>query len=74
MRARQFGNAVQCVSRWIEIFHVLAVDVNFKLAGQIRQPFRDDSFAAVPPVEKGRNNCQADFRLEGVHVVILVDG
>ena len=74
MRARQLGNAVQCESRSIEIFHILAVNVNFKLGGQIREPFSDDSFAAVSPIEKGRNNCQADFRLERVHVVIPADG
>ena len=73
MRARQLGDAVQREFRSIEIFHLLAVKVNFKLGGQIRQPFSDDSFAAVPSVQKGRNNRQANFRFERVHVAIPED-
>src|ERR1700728_654882 len=70
MRARQLGDTVQGVSGWIEIVYMLAVNVKLELIGQMRQPFGDDSLAAVPFVQKRGNHRDTNLRLDWGHVTI----
>jgi hypothetical protein len=53
--------------RWVQVFDALAVDVNVKLAGDLRYPLDHDPLRPVALVQERRNNCEAHFVLCSVH-------
>ena len=67
VRAGKFRDAVPGDRRKIQVFDVLAVDVDVKLARDLRDPLDRNPFRAVALVQERRNNREASLFLRNVH-------
>lgn len=62
VRSRQLRDAMPGDCCQINIFDSLAIDVYFKLVGDLRDPLDYDALRAVALIEERGDNCQARFR------------
>src|ERR1700689_1921992 len=56
MRTGQLRDAVPRELRFVEILNALAIDMDIKFIGQMRQPLDSDSLASMPLVQERGDN------------------
>src|ERR1700680_4271262 len=69
MRPRQCRDSVPSDLIEIQVFHTVAVDVDFIVAGKTLDTFGDASLSAMALIYKWRNNCNAGLRHGGGEVL-----